>query len=83
MSDRDAFRANRDAGLKARHETREARAVRKATAEEIALAIDEARRIKANDEPISDQGDALLDAFIAGLVHSSLIAREIGSRDPE
>lgn len=27
MSDRDAFRANRDAGLKARHETREARAV--------------------------------------------------------
>jgi hypothetical protein len=40
MSDRDAFREARDAGLRARHETREARAVRKAVAEEIAVACE-------------------------------------------
>jgi hypothetical protein len=82
VSDRDAFRANRDVAKAKLHEKRLERAVRKQVAEEIAQAIDDARRTKAEDEPISERGDALLDAFIAGLVHSSLIAREIGSRDP-
>jgi len=78
VSDRDAFRANREAGLRARHETREARAVRKAVAEEIALAL--------ADHPGPDPSPAS-PAWWAGYIEAQQdmvrIAREIGSRDPE
>jgi hypothetical protein len=76
VSDRDAFRAEqqarRDHGLKARHETREARAVRKAVAEEIAALFEESAR-----EPKmrgTREGAILLVC--------ATTAREIGSRDP-
>lgn len=39
MSDREEMQANRAAGLVKRHETREARAIRKQVAEEIAAAL--------------------------------------------
>jgi hypothetical protein len=72
VSDRDAFREARDHGLKARHETREARAVRKAVSEEIAAAIERHSTTSAIG-PIS-----------AGSFEvAARIAREIGSRDPE
>jgi hypothetical protein len=70
MSDRDAFREAREHGLKARHETREARAVRKQVAEEIALAF---LNFMTND--ILGRADISVDRAVA-------IAREIGSRDP-
>lgn len=72
MSDRDAFREARDHGLKARHETREARAVRKAVAEEIALALEEMAAYSRNTI-----------ARMNVLCEASAVAREIGSRDPE
>lgn len=71
MSDRDAFREAREHGLKARHETREARAVRKAVGEEIAQAI-QAARIERHWNFVA----------IAAAGECAAIAREIGSRDP-
>jgi hypothetical protein len=71
VSDRDAFREARDHGLKARHETREARAVRRAVAEEIAQAIEATRDPNFN---------TVITLFVDRL---AAIAREIGSRDPE
>src|SRR6266496_2980957 len=74
VSDRDAFREaqqeRRNHGLKARHETREARAVRREVANEIADAI--ARTLSVE---FDDDGEAMMPRDVAvGL------AREIGSR---
>lgn len=69
--DRSEMEAARLAGLQRRHETREARAVRKAVAEEIAQAL-EAERIVRHCTP---EGMACF-----GIAAS--LAREIGSRDP-
>jgi len=71
VSDRDAFRAaqqeRRNHGLKARHETREARAVRKQVAEEIALALEAL--------------PSLWHTATIGRNAAVAAAREIGSRD--
>jgi hypothetical protein len=80
VSDRDAFRAAREAGLKARHETREARVIRRQVAEEIAQEI-ESFMDRMAAAPIAEQ-------LAMGSPHNYLlrtveIAREIGSRDPE
>jgi len=69
VSDRDAFRENRAAGLRARHETREARAIRKQVAEEIAQAIE------ANQDEIGDGEQREIFADMATL------AREIGAQE--
>jgi len=84
VSDRDAFREARDHGLKARHETREARAVRKAVAEEIAARLDRiVTNVTGAVEAIKDDADArLASASLRAYEHSASIAREIGSRDP-
>jgi hypothetical protein len=74
MSDRDAFREAREHGLKARHETREARAVRREIGEEIAQAIE-------NHFP--DVHDEDVKCARCFLVHQfAKLSREIGSRDP-
>jgi hypothetical protein len=70
VSDRDAFREAREAGLRARHETREARAVRKAVAEEIAVMLEERSGIHSTGLVRMALRDAAAEA------------REIGSRDP-
>lgn len=69
--DRSEMQEARNHGLKARHETREARAVRKAVAEEIAQAI-QAARIERHWNFVA----------IAAAGECAAIAREIGSRDP-
>jgi hypothetical protein len=79
MSDREAFRANREAGLRARHETREARAVRKAVAEEIALAI-EAFQKESAAAPLAVQ--LAMGSGHNYLMRAIELAREIGSKDP-
>ncbi len=80
MSDRDAFRAEQQArrnhGLKARHETREARAVRKAVAEEIASEFEKLAKGVLNPENRYNEG------FIHACGSLARLAREIGSRDP-
>lgn len=73
--DRSEMEAARLAGLQRRHETREARAVRKAVAEEIALAIEEARREYPSFAWNSPE-------FWQAMDRCAVIAREIGSRDP-
>jgi hypothetical protein len=72
VSDRDAFREAREHGLKARHETREARAVRREIGEEIAKAIE-------NHFPdVHDEDTQCARCF---LVHQfAKVAREIGSK---
>ncbi len=84
MSDRDAFREARDAGLKARHETREARAVRKAVAEEIAKVCD-AHCLAITEGSGGLTGDELWThvGLARGWDLASKLAREIGSRDPK
>ncbi len=73
MSDRDAFRAEqqtrRQFGKAKQHEKRLERAVRKAVAEEIALAI---------------EGHDLADSIWHGqhIRECATLAREMGSRDP-
>jgi hypothetical protein len=76
--DRSEMEAARAAGLKARHETREARAVRKAVAEEIVRAIDAKNEACAG--MTSEERDA---GYHTGLTVATAIVREIGSRDPE
>lgn len=69
--DRSEMEAARLAGLAKRHETREARAVRREVANEIADAI--ARTLSVE---FDDDGEAMMPRDVAvGL------AREIGSRD--
>jgi len=79
VSDRDAFRAEqqerREHGLKARHETREARAARREVANEIADMALSARH--ALCEQVDQQPCSVCWAL--GEIASS--AREIGSRD--
>lgn len=58
-------------GLKARHETREARAVRKAVAEEIARAIELRQSQFHREGPVYTELEYCVET-----------AREIGSRDP-
>jgi len=82
VSDRDAFREARDAGLKARHETREARAVRKAVAEEIALACEQECVLYAEAMDAGGERSYALAGTSIGLTKAAEIAREIGSRDP-
>lgn len=68
--DREAFQANRSAGLRARHETREARAVRRRVAEEIAAAI---------------EAEAAADPYrvvrCLSLKYAAKIARRIGAEE--
>jgi hypothetical protein len=74
VSDRDAFREAREHGLKARHETREARAVRREIGEEIAQAIE-------NHFPdLHIEGVACQRCFL--VAKFAKLSREIGSRDP-
>lgn len=79
MSDRTEFQAARDSGLRARHETRERRAIRREVAEEIALTIgrlsaqwDAAARIHGRPDDIVRYKTA--DLCIE-------IARTIGSKE--
>jgi hypothetical protein len=74
VSDRDAFREARDAGLKARHETREARAVRRDVANEIADAVADRQRYSVEE---------LTGPLAETLNRIARIVREIGSRDPQ
>lgn len=86
MSDRDAFREARDAGLTKRHETREARAVRKATAEEIAQALDARADEWDTPWPVPEGWDShhviVRGASQTAMKNAAKLAREIGSRDP-
>ena len=68
--DRSEMEAARLAGLAKRHETREARAVRREVANEIAVAI----LARAHSYGDSRQRDVIYDM--------ERLAREIGSRDP-
>lgn len=83
MSDREEMQRNRDLGLVKRHETREARAIRRAVAEEIAVAIvaigrDETPgRLHATS--LAEQN--LADARFAGYKRAAEIAHEIGSNE--
>jgi len=75
MSDRDAFQEARTAGLRARHETREARAIRKQVADEIAAAC--------LDQWIAHDGnpDDFIKGWNGGVVNLAAIAREIGAQE--
>ena len=81
--DRSAFTEAREVGLQRRHETREARAIRRAVAEEIATAIvtkgrDETpRRLHA----AMRAGQDLDDARVAAYRDAADVAREIGSKE--
>jgi hypothetical protein len=81
MSDRDAFRAEqqtrRQFGKAKQHEKRLERAVRKAVAEEIALAIE------GSDWEIHTAVGSTHMHPKTALESAARIAREIGSRDPE
>jgi hypothetical protein len=68
--DREVFKVRRDAGLAKRHETREARAIRRQVAEEIAQAIEAFRTQFPQGRPVHGQ--------LGVAVH---IAREIGSKE--
>lgn len=74
----DEFRASqaerRAAGLKARHETREARAIRRQVAEEIARAIEDARKDYPAYAWNSPEFWQAMDRCVA-------IAREIGTSE--
>lgn len=91
MSDRDAFREaqqeRREHGLKARHETREARAIRKAVAEEIALALQAEQELldslPTDDASVGEPSRLVVLARSSAFRDAALLAREIGSRDPE
>jgi hypothetical protein len=69
--DREVFKVRRDAGLAKRHETREARAIRRQVAEEIAQAIEAMPKFRRPN----DQRAYVLQAAAAR------IAREIGSKE--
>ena len=70
MSDREQFQEARTAGLKARHETRQERAIRREVAEEIAQAIEVEEGFKPDC--------TCSECDIAG--RHARIAREIGSK---
>ena len=74
MSDREQFEAARAAGLKARHETRVERAIRRQVAEEIAVALEaEAVAEDATADPEASWGHALRWA--------ARTSREIGAKE--
>jgi HJR/Mrr/RecB family endonuclease len=73
---REPQQAARQAGLKARHETREARAIRRQVAEEIAQAFEEARVIP-NLPVFSRQADRLTAARMVREYARQMDAREI------
>jgi hypothetical protein len=68
--DREVFRVRRDAGLAKRHEIREARAIRRQVAEEIAQAL----------EGVTDRQDSLRWLSEA-MRDAARIAREIGTKE--
>jgi hypothetical protein len=68
--DREVFRVRRQAGLAKRHETREARAIRRQVAEEIAQAIE----ARSKDGSWNIGGQVCLQV-------AADIAREIGSKE--
>lgn len=74
---REDHEERRNHGLKARHETREARAVRKAVAEEIASEFEKLAKGVLNPESRYNEG------FIHACGSLARLAREIGSRDPQ
>lgn len=84
--DRAEMQEARTHGLKARHETREARAVRKAVAEEIAKAL-EAYLPYYSEEFFPADGTSVDCIAAKAMRHAypnaARIAREIGSEDPE
>lgn len=69
--DRSAFTEARDAGLAKRQETREARAIRRQVAEEIAQALEEMQPLWSANT--ASMGDGIDQKRAAG------IAREIGA----
>jgi hypothetical protein len=74
--DREVFRVRREAGLRARHETRERRAIRREVAEEIAAAL--------LDHPGPDPSPASpawWDGYVEAQRDMARIAREIGSKE--
>jgi hypothetical protein len=75
VTDRAEMDAARTAGLRARHETREARAVRRQVAEEIALAI-EARRDSAKSLT-----EVMAMSIHAALTTAADVARQIGAEE--
>jgi hypothetical protein len=84
--DREVFKVRRDAGLAKRHETREARAIRRQVAEEIAAAIerseDDARRLGQQCQLQGDKAGELECSHLAtGYMRSAELAREIGSKE--
>jgi len=84
--DRSEMEAARLAGLTKRHETREARAVRKAVAEEIAVALEAYLGYYPEDifPPDGTSWDCIGAAAMRhAYPNAARIAREIGSRDPE
>lgn len=74
-ADRAQMQANRTAGLRARHETREARAVRRQVAEEIADAIEAMRR-----KPVTIS-EAMRRSPADYLASAAEIARQIGAEE--
>jgi hypothetical protein len=74
VSDRDAFREAREHGLKARHETREARAVRREVANEIADAL-AARAKIAQRAPVADRS-GVREGMIVTWLAAEKLARE-------
>jgi hypothetical protein len=78
MSDRDAFHEARTAGLRARHETREARAIRREVANEIADAL-AARAKIAQRAPGERSG--VREGMVVTWLAAEKLAREIGAQE--
>lgn len=81
--DREVFRVRREAGLRARHETRERRAIRREVAEEIAQTLEaryaDSRRLALGDSDVIPR-DARI-GIATGYQCAARIAREIGSKE--
>ena len=84
MSDREQFQEARTAGLKARHETRQERAIRREVAEEIAQALEAMLLYYPEDifPPDSTTPDAIAaKAMRHAYPYAARVAREIGSKE--
>lgn len=73
--DRSAFTEARDAGLAKRHETREARAIRRQVAEEIAQALEQVPMPPVDTQTLFARGVEV------ALIKAARIAREIGAEE--
>jgi hypothetical protein len=80
--DREVFKVRRDRGLAKRHETREARAIRRQVAEEIAQACD-ARCLAITEGSEGLSGNELWThvGLARGWDLAGKLAREIGSKE--